>query len=250
MPKPGPAENHYPAAQRHDPIEELFEDVFWVHGSMRMGPGMRINRNMMVLRDGGDLTLISPVRLSPEGEAALDALGKVKHVMRIGPGHSFDDGYYVERYGAEFWRNDRVGKGTEPKPTRALDGGAKLPVRDAELFVFEETKVPEFAILVKRGGGVLITCDALQNWVDWRHCTLLARLAMPIVGIRLGTGVGPIWKKIMTREGGSLRADFERLLELDFDHLIAAHGALCRGGAKARVRAAVDRAFKASRSKA
>ena len=47
MPKSVPADNHYPAAQRHDPIEELFEDVFWVHGSMRFAPGMRINRNMV-----------------------------------------------------------------------------------------------------------------------------------------------------------------------------------------------------------
>lgn len=243
MPKSGTADNNYPAAQRHDPIEELFADVFWVHGSMRMAPGMRINRNMVVLRDGGDLMVISPVRMSAEGEAALDALGTVKHVVRIGPAHTHDDGYYVERYGAEFWGHEKAGKNPMPKPTKALTKGAKLPVKDTELFAFEETKFPEFAIVVKRQDGVLITCDALQHWVDWRHCTLPARLAMPIVGIKLGTQIGPIWKKAMTPEGGSLRADFERLLELDFDHLIGAHGALCRGGARARVRQAVARAF-------
>jgi len=245
MPDQGTTGNNYPAAQRHDPIEELFEDVFWVQGSMRMGPGMRINRNMVVLRQGGELTLISPVRLNQEGEAALDALGKVRHVLRIGPGHSFDDRYYVDRHGAEFWRNENVGTGTEPTPTKALEKGAKLPVKDAELFAFEETKTPEFAILLKREGGLLITCDALQNWLNRRHCSLLARIALPILGIKLGLQVGPIWKKILTPEGGTLRPDFDRLLELDFDHLIAAHGGLCRGGAKARVREAVARAFDA-----
>ncbi len=243
MPKSGAADTHYPAAQRHDPIAELFEDVFWVHGGMRMGPGMRINRNMVVLRDGGELTLISPVRMSAEGEAALDALGAVKHVIRIGPGHSFDDRYYVERYGAAFWRNEKVGRGAEPTPTKKLAKGVKLPVKDAELFAFEETKVPEFAILVKREGGLLITCDAVQNWVDWRHCSLLARIVMPFLGIKKNLQVGPLWKKMLTPEGGSLRPDFDRLLDLDFDHLIAGHGGLCRGGAKARVREAVDRAF-------
>lgn len=243
MANSNPAANSYPAAQRHDPIEELFEDVFWVNGSMRMGPGLRINRNMVVLRDASDLTLISPVRMSPEGEAALDALGTVKHVMRIGPAHSYDDRYYVERYGAAFWRNEKVGKGAEPKPTQALKAGVKLPFKDAELFAFEETKLPEFAILIKRDGGILINCDALQNWENRRNCSLAAHIVLPVLGIKLGTGVGPMWKKAMTREGGSLRPDFERLLELDFDHLIAGHGALCRGGAKARARAAVDRAF-------
>ena len=243
MSKSGSAEVHYPAAQRHDPIEELFEDVFWVHGSMRVGPGMRINRNMVVLRDGSDLTLISPVRLNKDGEAALNALGTVKHVVRIGPAHGYDDRYYVEHYGAEFWRHRIGGRYLIPKVTKELAEGAKLPVKDTELFAFEETKFPEFAILVKRDGGLLITCDSLQNWVNRRHCSLLARIVVPFIGIKLNTGISPIWKKAMTREGGSLRPDFERLLELEFDHLIAAHGALCRGGAKARVREAVDRAF-------
>lgn len=243
MSKSGPADNQYPAAQRHDPIEELFEDVFWVNGSMRVGPGLRINRNMVVLREGNALTLISPVRLNEAGEAALDALGTVKHVMRIGPGHTYDDRYYVERYGAEFWRHEKAGKDPEPKATKALTKGAKLPVKDAALFAFEETKIPEFAVLLRRDGGLLITCDSLQNWVDWHNCSLPARIIVPLLGIKLNFQIGPIWKKVMTREGGSLRPDFERLLELEFDHLIAAHGALCRGGAKARVREAVDRAF-------
>jgi hypothetical protein len=61
----------------HDPLVELVPDVFFVHGSMRMGPGMLINRNMAVVRHGTEVTLVNPIRLSPEGEAELEALGIV-----------------------------------------------------------------------------------------------------------------------------------------------------------------------------
>lgn len=90
----------YPAALPHEPIEELFPDIFLVHGSARIAPGMRMNRNMLILRNGNELSLINPVRLFPAEEARLQ---KLKHVIRLGYYHGVDDRYYVDSYGAEFW---------------------------------------------------------------------------------------------------------------------------------------------------
>lgn len=53
-----------PPAYPHDPIVELFPEVFLLHGSIRMGRGMRMNRNMLILRQDGELSLINPVRMS------------------------------------------------------------------------------------------------------------------------------------------------------------------------------------------
>ena len=94
----------YQAATAHNDIEELFEDVFMVRGSVQLAPGILISRNMFILRQGQDLTIISSIRLSPEGEANLDALGEVKHVIRLGDFHGRDDPYYIDHYSAEFWR--------------------------------------------------------------------------------------------------------------------------------------------------
>jgi hypothetical protein len=210
---------------------------------MHMGPGLRLNRNMVVLRQAGELTLVNAVRLAPEGEAALEALGTVKHVMRLGQFHGLDDRYYVDRHGAEFWCQDGSDKYPEPKPTQVLSEGTKLPVDGAELFVFRDTVLPECAILLRRHGGLLITCDSLQHWTDWSYCSPLARLVMALLGFRRTTFIGPPWRKTMTPKGGSLRPDFDRLLELDFDHHIGAHGTPCRGGAHQRVEAAVARAL-------
>jgi len=61
----------YPPAYPHDQIQSLYPGVFLLHGSIKMGPGMRMNRNMVILQDGTELTLINPVRMSEEGLAAL-----------------------------------------------------------------------------------------------------------------------------------------------------------------------------------
>ena len=214
-----------------------------VHGSMRMGPGMRINRNMLVLRRDGELTVISAVRLSIEEEAALQALGRIKHVMRLGYYHGVDDRYYVDRYSAQFWCQPGSDHYPEPKPNHILHEKAALPIADVKLFVFKETKFPECALLVRKHGGVLVTCDSIQHWTDWSHCTLPAKLAMQLVGFSHTTLIGPPWRKYMTPKGGSLRPDFQRLLELEFEHMVGAHGRLCRDSAYRNVEAAVARSF-------
>ena len=56
--------------------------------------------------------------------------------------------------------------------------------------------------------------------------------------------IGPIWLKRVTPKGRSLHEDFQRILELDFDALIAAHGNLKRSGAKQAVREVVEKIFK------
>ena len=186
----------YPAPYTHDGIEQLFEDVFRVHGSIRMGPGLSFNRNMVILREGEALTVIGSVRLNAETERELHALGRVGHVVRLGNFHGIDDRYYVDRYGAEFWCQADSNRYPEPKPTQMLTEQTTLPVGDAELFLFRETRLPEGAILLRRHGGLLITCDSLQHWKDRRNCNLPARLMMPLLGFKMTTIVGPPWRKL------------------------------------------------------
>lgn len=233
----------YPAALAHDPIEQIFPDIFLVHGSARVAPAMRMNRNMIIARDGDALTVIGPVRLSKTEEATLENLGSVKHVIRIGYYHGVDDRYYVDRYGAEFWCQAGSDHYSEPRPTKSLDKASTLPIAGAELFLFAQTRFPEAAILIKAHGGLLITCDSLQHWTDWSYCTLLAKMVVRIFGFSLRTLIGTFWLKSMTPKAGSLKADFERLLKLEFKYLIGAHGRLCRDRAHQGVEAEVRRVF-------
>lgn len=233
----------HPPATPHDPIEEIFPDVFMVRGSVRMNALMSITRNMAIVRDGGDLTLVDPIRLNEAGERRLRELGTVRRILRLGPMHGLDDPYYIEAFQAELWAQGVSEAYPEPKPHVQIGADSTLPIPDAELFCFEGMKQKESALLLRREGGLLLTCDSIQHYGDYRYNNWLARLLMPFIGFSKTTLLGPIWLKLMTPEGGSLEAEFRRLLTLEFDHLLSAHGSLVRGGAHAAVEAAVDRAF-------
>lgn len=228
-----------PEASPHGDIEAVDDGVYWVQGTVRMGPGVRISRNMAIVVEDGALTLINAVRLDARGEARLAELGAVKHVVKIGYFHGMDDAYYVAKHGAAYWTLPNGGRKRDPKPTETLSA-EHLPFRDARLFAFEQTKFPEGAILVKRGGGALITCDAVQNWPDTSRCSVPAKLLTYAMGFtRRPAQIGPPWRKGMTPPGGSLKADFERLAELPFEKLLAAHGGPLESGAQAALKATI-----------
>ena len=230
----------FPDVMAHGALIEEFPDVFRVQGTVRMGPGVLIPRNMIVLRHEGELTLLNSVRLDEDGLAALDALGTVRHLVKLGS-HGMDDPFYLDRYEAERWGCPGV---TGKTITRRL-GEDTFPVPwISEVFLFEQTLGGEGALLADREGGVLLTCDSLQSWPDTDGCSVLAKPITMAAGFTSAPCViGPPWRRAMTPKGGSLEADFRRLLGLEFQHLIAAHGKPLRSTAHAEVQAAVDRVY-------
>ena len=234
-----------PPAYPHDSIYEIAQDLFMVRGSIRINALISISRNMAIVRHQGELNLINPIRLDESGERQLLALGDVKRILRLGPMHGVDDPYYVERFGAEHWAPGESSFYPEPKVAQLLTEDRPLPFPDAEVFSFQGTLQPECALLLRGNSRMLLTCDAIQHYGDYRHISRIARLALPFLGFPKKTIVGPIWLKVMTPKGGSLAGQFRRLLELDFDRLLSAHGSLVETGARELVTVAVRKAFPA-----
>ena len=220
----------FPPVQPHGSLEPIFNDAWYVTGSVVFKPLLRLPRNMVVLRHGGELTVINSVRLDAEREAGLDALGKVTHVMKIGF-HGMDDAYYVDRYGAKMWT---VGDGS-------LSEDSQLPFPDARVFMFKQTVVPEAAVLVEREGGLLITCDSVQHWVPKDVMSRAAKIVTRLIGFQHPAQIGPPWRKRQTPPGGSLKADFERLADLPFERLIGGHGGLLERDGPTLLRASIQR---------
>lgn len=230
--------NDFPAAQAHGPITEVFPDVFMVTGSFRFAPGLGITRNMVIVRQGEELVLVNSVRLSPEGEARLAELGKVRHVLKIGAFHGLDDPYTKSRFGANLW----APPGSRYKSGLAVDHELRpgeSPLSGATVFPFSGGKRPEVAILLERDGGVLLTCDSYQNWTTFDGCTALGKLMMRAMGFG-PTLIGGPWVKAM---GPGVRADLDRLLELPFLHLLSGHGTPLRNDAKPGLVNAIRRRF-------
>lgn len=233
----------YAAATPHDPIREIYPGVFLLHGSIRMGPGMRMNRNMIILKEETEITLINPVRLNDAGLAELDALGDVKRIIRLGDFHGLDDEFYLDRYTCEFWAQDGQATYKSPSPSRVIRREATGPVRSSEYFIFETARYPEAALLLKEH-KLLITTDSVQYHSDWSYFSWFTKLAFKMLGFKIGLNIGGPWLKRVTPEGRTLADDFERLMALDFDALIAAHGSLLERDAKTLLEREVNRLFR------
>jgi hypothetical protein len=69
-------------------------------------------------------------------------------------------------------------------------------------------------------------------------------MAMPALGFR-GCCIGKPWLNQVTTpgEGKSLKPDFDRIAQLDFDTLISAHGCVLECGAKEAVTQAIQKMF-------
>jgi hypothetical protein len=217
-------------AYPHGAIEEVFPEVFLVRGTFPAGPGVWFDRNMTIVRQGTELTALNSVHLTPEGEAELAKLGKLTHVMRLGTSHGADDAYFVERFGATLWG----APGTPHKPGLAAnDLSATSSPIPGEVFLFEAAKRPEAAMILD--GGILVTCDSFQNWTTLATCSWLARRVMPLMGFGPAV-IGKPWAK---KNGPGVRADFDRLAQRSFEHLIPGHGTVLRDHALQGLRAAI-----------
>ncbi len=244
------ASGAFPSVSPHGDLEPIFDDIWRVQGSVSLSPPpMRFSRNMFVVRHDGALTLINTVRLDDRRLADLDALGEVKHIIRIAGFHGMDDPFYKHRYQATVWcvKGMAYAKGFDATKTAPDDGyfhpdeiveaGAELPLPGAALHVIGG-KVPEGVLRLDREGGVLITGDALQNWdrtdegFNWP-----ARIVMRLMGFIKPHNVGPGWLKGAGPDRAALRA----LLDLDFEHVLPGHGTPVIGGAREKYRPVIER---------
>ncbi len=242
---------NYPSALPHDLPKQIAEDVFVVHGCVKPSAVVRFSRNMAIVRDKGELTLINPVRMNEAGLAELDKLGKVAHVMRLVPSHGMDDPFYVDRYDAEFWSFEDGTIYSEPKITQPLIEGGALPFSNAKLFVFKHLHQSEAAIVLQpsaevaggRDKGLLLTGDAVQSYASYPHTNWLARKVLPLMGFTKETIIPKMWLKMAVENREGIKDELKRLLELDFDQLLAAHGTFVEKNARTEVQRAFDSKF-------
>jgi hypothetical protein len=215
--------SHHPATP-HGKIQEIFPNVFFVQGTKSgefFGSMWTFSRNMTIVRDGSNLTLINAVRLDEAGLAALDALGTVTDVVKIGSMHGHDDAFYVDRYSANFWAMPGMPHAEGLEANRELVAGGDMPFSGCSLFAFETTNLPECILILEREGGIAIACDSLQNWVA--QDTFIddeTSEKMAGMGFYTPANLGPAWLHVNEPDA----ADFERLKTLTYAHALCGHG--------------------------
>lgn len=240
------ASSSFPPALPHGELAEVFPHVFFVTGGLGMAPLVSFSRNMVVVREDDRLVIINSIRLDDAGLAALDALGRVTDVIRIAGFHGRDDPFYKDRYGAKVSVVEGMSyfRGFAPKPGEppyfeadaTLAAGQELPVRGATLHPFG-TRPPEALVRLPHAGGILVAGDCLQNWgrTD-RYFSLVGKLMMRSMGFIKPHNLGPGWVKAAKPKAEELRA----ILDLEFEHVLPAHGEAVVGGAKEKYRAVIE----------
>jgi hypothetical protein len=214
----------YSPSFAHGNIQEILPNIFLVAGASvfeHEGKVIQKSNNMVIVRNGNELTLINTLRLNQNGLEALDELGKVSNVVRLGAFHDRNDGFYLDRYKAKLW----AVRGMVHKNKRQTDfiiGETNIaPFPDASFFRFETTSQPEAIVHIAREGGILITCDSIKNWtkIDEYFSENTAKEFLE-QGLIKPVSIDKVWLGAMKPKN----SDFTRLKKLSFSHLLSAHG--------------------------
>lgn len=227
----------------HGEIEEVFPNVFFVSGTSRPqfgGSDWQFSRNMVVVSEEDRLTLVNTVRLDEPGLTRLDALGHVTHVVKLGAFHGMDDGFYRERYGAKQWALPGMVHDGGHATDEELVPGGKMPFAGVSVFSFATSEQPEGLLLIQREGGILVSCDSLQNWVEadpFFNEESAAR--MKSMGFIQPANIGPGWRMACKPQP----SDFAQVKTLAFRHLLPAHGRPLRDAAHTQFSATFEREF-------
>ena len=236
--------SEHPPALCHLPPWQCFPDVWLAAGttsmSIPLGLKITLSRNMVAVRAPDGWVLLNPVRLSEAAEAELLAQAPFKHAVRLGTFHGRDDRYYVDKFGVEFWGVPGEQTYSEPKISREITEEGPFPIPGARVVIFKRATRPECVVSLPQH-RLLVTCDSVQHYERDRLLSTLGKLVMYPMGFFTPCVIGPIWLRVVTPPGGSMRADFERVLGLDFDNLVSAHGTPKLGGAKAALARNVER---------
>jgi len=229
----------------HGDIQEIFPDVFFVTGTNKVqyeGSNIQTSRNMTIIRNGSELALINTVRLNDDGLKKLDQLGQVTHIVRIGAFHGRDDAFYRSHYpNAQLWALKGMTYENGLKPDQELTPEGDMPLPGCSLFVFETSNLPEGILHVDRDGGILISCDSIQNitTTDQFYSPETAK-SFHDQGLVKPANISPIWLGATHAKA----SDFDKLLKtMRFRHLITAHGEPLLNTAYEQVSATVQRAL-------
>jgi len=213
-------------------------DGLWSASAPHSFLGLRLGTRMTVLRlPGGDLWLHSVVAIDDLLEDAIDALGSVAHIVVPNLYHHLYVTEAIQRWpqarvhAPAAMRRKRPDLRIDAELGETLDpgwGGALVPVH-IDGSMLDET------VFVHRPSRTLITSDLVENFDTSPH--LGTRLYLKAAGLHGHVG----WSRFLRlvfRDRRATQRSLDRLLGLDFDRIILAHGRVLEHGGPAAVREA------------
>ena len=235
----------HPPAMAHGELSQVLENIWFVQGSVKLPMFMPVktSRSMTVIKNASsdELTLVNSMRLSEEGLKKLEQLGRITNVIRLAGFHGRDDAFYQEKYHAKVYaiKGQYYSRKFEKTPLKPEDGFFQpdewlteyslLPIDGASLKIIHSSRPSEALLLLERDGGILIAGDVLQNTaVADEYMNWMARFMMKRMGFFKPYNVGPAWLEHAKPNPEEVRS----ILDLQFEHVLPAHGVAVIGNAR------------------
>lgn len=215
---------------------EKIADNLWVFAAPHSFMGLHVGTRMTVVRlSSGAVLLHSPVPVSAEMFAEINAIGPVQHIVCPNLFHHVFAGDVLA-----LW------------PQAKLHGPAKLQKKRRDLnFTAELSDTPDSAwqgdlvpvtiagsllnetVLYHVASKTLITSDLVENFKQHSHW--LTRNYLKLNGM-LGNITWPPVMRIVYLNRPAARASIERILALPFERIIIAHGDIISSNARETLR--------------
>jgi hypothetical protein len=233
------------AGKRYGTLEQVFDDVWWTWGTVQVAPGLAFPRTMTIVRERDGLVVIHPVMMPPNEQAKIEALGPIKHIVRLGTGHGMDDPAYIARYKPTTWGQAGARLKDGATRDRELVTGGPSPLEGGTVIAFETSKNPECVIHVSRHGGIVFSCDSIQNWDDSPGTSAVMRPLSRLMGFTGRACLGPRWRKHSEpKDGENFKPTYDKIVALEFAHAIGGHGAPMIDTARDDLRAAIRASYR------
>jgi hypothetical protein len=197
--------------------------------------GLRVGTRMTVVKlADGTLLVHSPIALTPELRAEVDALGDVAHIVAPTTYHHLFAGPWKQAYPRARLAGS---KGLQKKRSDLRFDGEVAAMPGLELVRIDGSMLEE-TVLVHPATRTIITSDITENF-DQPVDHLPTRLYLKAMGTYGKIG----WPKVLRmayRDRKAARRSVDRLLEHEFDRVILAHGNPIETGGKPAIRSTFE----------
>jgi hypothetical protein len=216
-----------------------FAEGLWLDTGPSSMLGWQLTATMTVVRLGdGSLLLHSPIAMTPERRAAVEALGPVAHLYAPNLFHHLRIGDWAAAFpGARLHAPSNLSK---KRPDLRIDRAHGTASEPAFAGVIEEHTIDGFRLeetaLFHRPSATLIVADLVHNVGRPEHGW--TKLYTQMMGFYDRVALSRVLRWTAVSNKDAMRRALDRLLELPFERLILGHGAPVISDAKEALAAA------------
>jgi hypothetical protein len=222
----------------HEPLTP-FTDGLWLATDPVSIAGTKLTATMAVVRLGdGSLLLYSPIALTPERRAAIEAIGPVAHLYAPNLFHHLRIGDWAAAFPSA--RLHAPAGLAKKRPDLRIDRTHTQAEEPAFAGIVDEVQIEGFrlkeSVLVYRPARTLLVADLVHNVGRPQHPW--SKFYTRTMGFYDRVALSKMIRWTGFSDRAAARRSLDQLLALPFDRLIVGHGTPLTAGAKEALAAA------------